>query len=638
MVEEVVSDDFRIGSWLVQPSLNTVSQNGKTFHIEPKVMEVLVCLARRAGETLSKQTLLQTVWPDTFVTDDVLTRSISELRRVFDDDAKESRFIQTISKRGYRLVASLEKGDGKAVGTVLEPGDTKPVPLKSQAWRRTWVGVMAVTAGVVVLAGILGGFNVGGLRERLLSRTTSTNIRSLAVLPLTNLSNDPAQESFADGMTDALITDLSQISALRVISRTTAMGYKKTDKPAPQIAQELRVDGIVEGTVQRSGNRVRITAQLIYGPKDQHLWAASYERDMQDAFAIQSMVARTIADEIRIKMTPQEEARMKNLRAVNPKALEAYLSGRFHLDQYMKLEFYRGKERARSEELRKALAEFDQAIALDAQYAPPYLWFFDGMESVGGIPLELIPGVEAGVAKVLQFDERNVRAHLVRARLLEQYEYDWPVAEKEIKRAIELNPNSADAHYQYAQYFLSLGRQEDEKRELDIAQALDPARNYFYTYGFLQVGWTLEQRRQAVEERAPDAPMLRGVLGKEYAIAGRFDESAEEYEKCLRLYGYTEFAELLHSSRTRAGGKAALRDWMRAREKAYLQGVPLSSFGFAFTYASLDDKDNAFRWLENAYQERNWCILYLKDDPVWDPLRSDSRFKDLLRRVGLPTQ
>jgi adenylate cyclase len=228
LVEEVVGDDFRIGSWLVQPSLNTVSQNGKIFHIEPKVMEVLVCLARHAGETLSKQTLLQTVWPNTFVTDDVLTRSISELRRVFGDDAKESRFIQTISKRGYRLVASVERGNGTAVGTTHEQGDTKPPPLKSQAWRRTWAGVMAVTGGVVVLAGILGGLNVGGLRERLLNRTTSTKIRSLAVLPLTNLSSDPAQEYFADGMTDALVTDLSQISALRVISRTTVMGYKKT--------------------------------------------------------------------------------------------------------------------------------------------------------------------------------------------------------------------------------------------------------------------------------------------------------------------------------------------------------------------------------------------------------------------------
>jgi TolB-like protein/DNA-binding winged helix-turn-helix (wHTH) protein len=637
-VEEVVNDDFRLGSWLVQPSLNTVLQNGKTFHIEPKVMEVLVCLARHAGETLSKQTLLQTVWPDSFVTDDVLTRSISELRRVFDDDAKEPRFIQTISKRGYRLVARVQKGSGTAVSTIQEPGDTKPAPLKSHARGKNWVGVMAVTGGVAVLAGIVAGFNIGGLRESLLSRTTSTKIRSLAVLPLTNLSNDSAQEYFADGLTDALITDLSQISALRVISRTTVMGYKKTDKPAPQIAKELHVDCIVEGTVQRSGNRVRITAQLIYGPKDQHLWADSYEQDMQGAFAIQSMVARAIADEIRIKMTPREAGRLKNLRSVNPKALEAYLRGQFHLNQYMNLEFYRGKEQVRSEELRAALVEFDQAIALDAQYTPPYLWFFDVMESVGTIPLEVIPGVEAGVVKVLQFDEENVRAHLTRARLLEQYEYDWPGAGKEIKRAIEISPNSADAHYQYGQYFLCLGRQEDEKRELDIAQALDPARDYSYSFGFLRVGWTLEQQRQAVEERAPDAPMFRGILGKEYAIAGRFDESAEEYEKCLRLYGYTEFAEVVHSSRTRAGGKAALRDWMRAREKAYLQGVPLTSFGFAFTYASLGDKDNAFRWLEKAYQERNWCILYLKDDPVWDPLRSDSRFKDLLRRVGLPTQ
>ncbi len=634
-----MGDDFRIGSWLVQPSLNTVSQNGKTFHIEPKVMEVLVCLAQHAGETLSKKALLETVWPDTFVTDDALTRCISELLRVLDDDAKESRFIQTISKRGYRLVARVEKDSGAAVRAVQEPRDTNPAPSESEgARRKTWIGPLAVTGGVAALAAILAGFNVGGLRERLFSRTTSAKIRSLAVLPLTNLSNDSAQEYFADGMTDALITDLSQISALRVISRTTIMGYKKTDKPAPQIAQELHVDGIVEGTVQRSGNRVRITAQLIYGPKDQHLWADSYERDMQDAFAIQSMVARAVADEIRIKMTPQEAARLKNARPVNPKALEAYLTGRFHLDQYVKLEYYQGKEHARLQELHDALAQFDQAIALDPQYTPPYLWPFDGMEPVGDVPLDLLPGVEAGVAKVLQFDETNVLAHLVRARLLEQYEYDWHGAEKEIMRAIELSPNSADAHYQYGQYFLSLGRQEDEKRELDIAQALDPARDYFYTFGFLRMGWTLEQRSQAVEERAPDVPIFRAVLGKEYAIAGRFDESAEEYEKCARLYGYTEFAELLHTSRTRANGKVALREWMRAREKAYLQGVPLSSVAFAFTYASLGDKDNAFHWLEKAYQERHWCILYLKDDPVWDPLRSDSRFKDLLRRAGLPTQ
>src|SRR5437870_3100256 len=353
LVEEVVSDDFRIGSWLVQPSLNTVSQNGKTFHIEPKVMEVLVCLARHAGETLSKQTLLRTVWPDTFVTDDVLTvPSLSyagflTTTRRNRDSSKRSPSGAT----GWWL--GLRRGVEQRSARFRNQGTRSPRLLKSHARSKNWVGVMAVTGAVAVLAGIVvAGFNIGGLRERLLSRTTSTKIRSLAVLPLTNLSNDSAQEYFADGLTDALITDLSQISALRVISRTTAMGYKKTNKPAPQIAQELHVDGIVEGTVQRSGNRVRITAQLIYGPKDQHVWADSYEQDMQGAFAIQSTVARAIADEIRIKMTPREAGRLRNLRSVNPKALEAYLRGQFHLNQYMNLEFYRGKEQVRSEELR----------------------------------------------------------------------------------------------------------------------------------------------------------------------------------------------------------------------------------------------------------------------------------------------
>jgi TolB-like protein/DNA-binding winged helix-turn-helix (wHTH) protein len=263
-------------SWLVQPSLNTVSQGGKTFHIEPKVMEVLVCLARHAGETLSKQTLLQAVWSDTFVTDDVLTRAISELRRVLEDDARESRFIQTISKRGYRLVASVDKGSGTADSKVQEPEDRKAAPSERQAPRRnTWVGVVAAAGGVAALALILAGLSVGALRQRLLSRTTSTKIRSVAVLPMTNLSNDSAQEYFADGMTDALITELSQIASIKVISRTSVMAYRKPDKALSQVARELGVDGIVEGTIQRSGNQIRITAQLIYAPTDRQIWANS---------------------------------------------------------------------------------------------------------------------------------------------------------------------------------------------------------------------------------------------------------------------------------------------------------------------------------------------------------------------------
>jgi len=334
-------------------------------------------------------------------------------------------------------------------------------------------------------------------------------------------------------------------------------------------------------------------------------------------------------------LTPQEQERLRNVRPVNPKALEDYLSGRFHLDQYDKLELYRGKERTREQELRKAIGYFDLAIERDPQFIPPYLWFFDGINSPS-LQLDQIPRVEAGVARALQLDESNVRAHLWRARLLEQYAYDWPGAEKEIKRALELSPNSAEVHYQYAQYLLCIGRKEEEMKELDLAQALDPSHDYFADAGTNRIGWTLEQHQRAVEERAPDDPLSRGVLGKNYAIAGRFDEAAEEDEKCLRLYGYTEFADVLHRSRLRAGGKAALRDWMRSAEREYLRGVSLPSFGFAFTYASLGDRDNSFRWLEKAYQERGWCILYLKQDPVWEPIRSDPRYKDLLRRVGLP--
>ncbi|MGH7868170.1 MAG: winged helix-turn-helix domain-containing protein, partial [Candidatus Dormibacteraceae bacterium] len=252
----IVDGDFRVGSWLVQPSLNAISSDGTSARLEPKVMEVLVCLASQPGAPIAKETILKSVWPDTFVSEDVLTRSISELRRVFEDDARDPRFIETIPKRGYRLVAAVQVVNGRAAKPVA-------VPAVSASGTRGIVPITAATVGASILVlGLLLTFNVGGVRNRLLSRTTRPAIRSLAVLPLQSLSTDPAQEFFAEGMTDALITDLAQISALKVVSRTTIMRYQGTKASLPQIARELNVDAIVEGTVQRSGDRVRITAQL----------------------------------------------------------------------------------------------------------------------------------------------------------------------------------------------------------------------------------------------------------------------------------------------------------------------------------------------------------------------------------------
>jgi len=254
--------DFRVGPWLVKPSLNTISRNGTTLRLEPKVMEVLVCLAGRPGEAFPKETLLQTVWPDTFVSEDVLKRCISELRRVFEDDAREPRIIETIPKRGYRLVAPVELVQvtkEPLAPLSSEPASSElagsPAPPRRRRW---WIGAAAIMGVVVITAVLI------ALRASRSARVTD-NIRSLAVLPLQNLSADPAQEYFSDGMTDALITDLAQIGSIKVISRTSIIRYKKTDKSLPEIARELNVDGIIEGTVQRSGDRVRITAQLILG-------------------------------------------------------------------------------------------------------------------------------------------------------------------------------------------------------------------------------------------------------------------------------------------------------------------------------------------------------------------------------------
>ena len=334
-----MNNGFRVGPWLIQPSLNTISQNGTSTRLEPKVMEVLVCLSRRAGEAIPKEELLQTVWPNTFVSDDVLKRSISELRRVFEDDAHQSRIIETIPKRGYRLVAPVERVNGSAqvtsspvsVETRSSPMTCSNAPLLGMVsiildcfHRRSAWTFVAVSVGCLLLLafGFMLSLDGGGLRDRLLGNK-NPSIHSIAVLPLQNLSDDPKQEYFAEGVTDALITDLAQITALKVVSRTTVMRYGPPDKPLPQIAHELNVDGIVEGTVQRSGDRFRITAQLIYGPADRHLWANSFERDVKNVLALQSTIASEIANEIQVKITPAERSKLANLRPVSPKALDA---------------------------------------------------------------------------------------------------------------------------------------------------------------------------------------------------------------------------------------------------------------------------------------------------------------------------
>lgn len=592
-------------------------------------MEVLVCLASQAGEAVSKDRIIRAVWLDTFVSDDALTRSISELRRAFQDDPREPRFIETIPKRGYRLIAPVEpvKANTSSAPLAVPSPD---VVAKPALWMKVGVTVIVV----ILSLGTLFLLNAGGLRDRLLQRKAGA-IHSLAVLPLQSLSDDPKQEFLAEGVTDALITDLAQITGVRVASRTTILRYGRPDKPLSQIARELDVDGIVEGTIQSSGDRVRITAQLIYGPSDQHVWAESFERDAKDMLELQRAVSGDIAKEIAAKLTPAEQA---SLRPVNQKALQAYAEARLHMDRATKFIFDKGKA-AQREELQQAFSALDKAIEQDSNYRPAYLAYFEALDNADfPRPFEYLPKTRAGLLKALALGDEDVEAHLALAKLLVRYEYDWTGAEKEYKRAIEVNPSSGYAHFAYSEYLANVGRTAEAAELLSVAQTLSPAHDYFNDhFAVLQrADLSLERQRQALEQTQANNPFVLMIMAKNYGIAGRFKESVEMWERCLTLYGRPDFASVLRKTNAEGGPRFALEQWMRAIEKdPEADDLPIEMA--AFTYSSLGNKDRAFAWLDKGVQERDWCIPFLRRDNVWNPVRSDPRFATLLRRVGLPT-
>jgi TolB-like protein/DNA-binding winged helix-turn-helix (wHTH) protein/tetratricopeptide (TPR) repeat protein len=641
-----VRNGFHVGHWTVHPDLNAVSENGTATHLEPKVMDVLVCLAETSGEVVNKEVLIHKVWPDTFVSDDVLKRSISELRRVFKDDARDARIIETIPKRGYRLLIPVEPLTRSAAqtGPAREKLVTPPVPPVPRH-RVLWLATTLSIVGIGSLAAWLFLSNVAGLRDRLLGTSTPV-IRSLAVLPIRNLSADPKQEYLAEGVTDSLITALAQIGALKVVSRTSVVQFQGTTLSLPEIARELHVDAIVEGTLQRSGDQVRITAQVIYAPADRHLWAGTFDGDVQDVFSLQSSVAQVIADEIRISISPAEQARMKSVRQVSAKALNAYVEARFHIDQAAASDFFKEKRQVQRDETTKALFYLDQSVREDPNYLPAYVAYFDLLDAQGISRMEFLPRAKAALKKALRLDDTNLPAHLALGRLLLQFEYDWAGAENEYRRAIQVAPDSGQAHYHYSEYLAMLGRNNDADKERDIAQTLDPSHDYFSDAGVHRLDHTLEQDREALEEKAPTDPFALGALAKDYATAHRYEDAVQLYERCLSLYGWNDFVVILKNSDIRGGPKFALEQWMRAVELYSQSHDDFPVFVPAFTYNALNNRDRAFAWLDKAVAQRSWCIIYMRriagaevrgesfDD--WAALRSDPRFPVLLHRVGLP--
>ena len=508
------------------------------------------------------------------------------------------------------------------------PAPAVPGQRKAMRW---WP--VAAAGAVVVLLAVLLGLNVGGLRQRLFGGVEPGQITSIAVLPLDNLMGDTEQEYFVEGMHEALITDLSRIGALKVISRTSVMRYKDTDKPIPEIARELGVDAVVEGSVLRVGNQVRITAQLIHAATDEHLWAEAYERDLTNILALQREVAQAIAREIKIAVTPEEQARLASARPVNSEAHEAYLKGRYQWNK-------------RSEEgLSQAIQFFQQAIEKDPAYARAYAGLADVyvVQPWWGFARasEAFPRARALALKALELDENLAEPYATLGSIKYDYDRDWSAAEQDFNRALELNPNYATAHFWYGMFLSMLGKHEEAIGELESAERLDPlapiistnlGRVLYYARRYDQAA---QQFRKTVEMH-PEFYMAFVELGKAYAQKGMYPEALAAVGKGSGLpevdpnYGYVGWIY------ARSGRKAeAQRLLRRLRELSSQQYIDPGAI--AVIYIGLGQNEQALTWLERGYEHRGpFLILFLKVDPVFDPLRDDPRFQALLRRMNFP--
>jgi len=495
---------------------------------------------------------------------------------------------------------------------------------------RQYLVPAVVMAAILIICGVYV-WNLGGLRDQLLNHPGSSQIRSLAVLPLVNLSGDTSQDYFADGMTEALITNLSKIHTLKVISRTSVMQYKGARKPLPQIAHELGVDGIIEGSVQRSGGRVQVTAQLINAATDTHLWVETYERDLQDVLVLQSEVASTVAREIKVALTPEETRHLANARQVNPEAYEAYLKGRFHWYKLSK------------EELDNAERYFQLALDKDPNYALAYVGLADvwmSRSDTGFLtPQETMDKAKGAVAKALELDDTVADAHISLANL-EIFEKDYPAAEKEFLRAIQLNPNHANAHFMYADYLISQLRNDDWEREIHRALELDPMSYFFqcfYGWHLIYLGRYDEaiQQTQKVLATEPGYSSAHLGLWAAYYKKGMDKEAVQEAVQFFAAIPDQEAVRALQEGYREAGYRRAMKraaDTLAARsERVHVPAVRVARL-----YAHAGENERALYWLEKAYAARESPLIHLGVARDWDGLRSDPKFQDLMHRMRLP--
>jgi TolB-like protein/DNA-binding winged helix-turn-helix (wHTH) protein/Tfp pilus assembly protein PilF len=603
---------------------------GRTLKLERIPMEVLRLLVEEKGQLVSRDRIIERVWGrDVFLdTDNSINAAVRKIRQALKDDPEQPRFVQTVTGRGYRFIAPVQPVGPQVVErpAVSEPPGGSPARESPNRAR------LAPTLTLLLVVVATTSWFFAKVRNRSGGAPT---LRSVVVLPLDNLSGDPSQDYFVDGMTDALTTDLAKLSSLRVISRTSAMRYKGTKKGMAEIARELSVDGVVEGSVTRSGQRVRITAQLIHAASDRHLWAESYERDLGDILRLQSEVAQAIARQVHAQSTRGQQARLRSPPAVNPEAYEAYLRGL----PYLTVDY------SAAPHLETARRYFEESVQNDPGFPMAHVRLADSYVYLGFFrqmsPERAYRSATEALRKALELDGGMGEAHATLALLSWRHEWDWGAAEREFDAAVELAPNYAWAHSNRANFLGWQGRRAEAAAEIATSRELDPA----YSFAACESGNYFELRDYPalaeVSRRGvlsdPNEWLERYFLGVGYEGQGKPLEAIPEYQKAVEMsHGDQDAVAALAHAYAAVGRSVEAVKLLRDLERNPGTGY-VSPYLVATIYAGLANKDKAFEFLERAYQERCWDIAWqIKADLRIDNLRSDPRFQSLLRRIGLP--
>lgn len=637
---------IRFGAFELNAATGELRKAGIAVKLHPQPFQVLLLLTNHAGEIVTREQIREQLWgQNTFVDfERGINFCINQIRSTLGDNPEKPRYVETLSRRGYRFIAPLNLGAAPSAPAadrrIGAPPSAPSLPSLERSGRESVTRRAPIAAAssrsrkyflaalglLMVTAALLG--------WQWRSQHRLAPIRSIAVLPLENLSGDSAQDYFADGMTEQLITDLGQISSLRVISRTSVNHFKGTKKPLPDIARELGVDVLVEGTFTRSGNHVRITTNLVQAIPERHLWAASYDRELSDILKLQSEVTQAIANQISAELTPAEQSRLAKRTTTSVEAQELYLKGRYFWN------------RRTEEGLEKSLDYFQQAVEKDPDYALAYAGMADSYTILAAgeyavlSPREAVPRAKTAAFKALRLDGTLAEAHASLGFLKHSFDWDWQGAEREYKQAIELNFSYATAHHWYAIFLVEMGRFAESTAEIQKSENLDPLSLIISS----DFGWILYNERQydsAIQqlrktlELDPNFASGHWTLGLAYGGKGMSNEALTELRKAVDLSGGLPVCvAALGRAQALAGNRElALRIVNDLQDQSKHRYVLPD--GLASIYAALGENDQALAQLEKAYADRTDAIPLLKVDPRLDPLRADPRFAALLRRVGL---